>query len=67
MDDKVSTTLALVHIYPNGNRDFSFYRNSGADMMLTEAEISEKMIKDTKIFHFGTLSMTHEGERLLER
>ena len=62
-DDEVHTTLALVHTYPDGDRDFSFYRNPGADMMLTENEISEGMIKDSGIFHFGTLSMTHEGVR----
>lgn len=62
-DDEVHTTLALVHTYPDGDRDFSFYRDPGADMMLTENEISEVVIKDSKIFHFGTLSMTHEGVR----
>lgn len=34
IDDKVHTTLAFVHTYPDGDRDFSFYRNPGADMML---------------------------------
>ena len=63
MDDEVHTTLAMVHTYPDGDRDFSFYRNPGADMMLTEAEISESLMKDSRIFHFGTLSMTHEGVR----
>ena len=63
MDDEVHTTLALVHTYPDGDRDFSFYRNPGADMMLTENEIPEALIEDSKIFHFGTLSMTHEGVR----
>lgn len=63
MDDEVHTTLAMVHTYPDGDRDFSFYRNPGADMMLTEEEIPEELINDTKIFHFGTLSMTHEGVR----
>ena len=63
MDDKVHTTLALVHTYEDGDRDFSFYRNPGADMMLTEEEIPKDLIRDTKIFHFGTLSMTHEGVR----
>ena len=63
MDDEVHTTLAMVHTYPDGDRDFSFYRNPGADMMLTEDEIPEELINDTKIFHFGTLSMTHEGVR----
>ena len=37
-DDDVHTTLALVHTYPDGDRDFSFYRNPGADMMLNKEE-----------------------------
>lgn len=61
--DKVHTTLALVHTASDGDRDFSFYRDPGADMMLTEADLPEKLLRDTKIFHFGTLSMTHEGVR----
>lgn len=64
MDEEIHTTLAIVHTYPDGDRDFSFYRNPGADMMLTEEEIPEKLIEDSAIFHFGTLSMTHEGVRL---
>ena len=40
-----------------------FYRNPGADMMLTEKEIDETLLADTRIFHFGTLSMTHEPVR----
>ena len=63
MDDEVHTTLALVHTFPDGDRDFSFYRNPGADMMLTEEEVPEDLITGSKIFHFGTLSMTHEGVR----
>lgn len=63
VDKAVHTTLAMVHTYPDGDRDFSFYRNPGADMMLNETEIPEQLIKDSKIFHFGTLSMTHQGVR----
>ncbi|MDE6747728.1 MAG: carbohydrate kinase [Lachnospiraceae bacterium] len=63
MDEEVHTTLAMVHTLPDGDRDFSFYRNPGADMMLTEDEIPENLIAGSKIFHFGTLSMTHEGVR----
>jgi len=59
MDDAVHTTLAFVKTYEDGDRDFSFYRNPGADMMLTEDELPMDMIRDTRIFHFGTLSMTH--------
>lgn len=63
MDHEVRTTLAFVKSLQNGDRDFSFYRNPGADMMLREDEIDEKMLANTKIFHFGTLSMTHENVR----
>lgn len=63
IDDEVRTTLAFVKTYEDGDRDFSFYRNPGADMMLNEEEIPLDMIKDAKIFHFGTLSMTHEDVR----
>ena len=63
MDKDVHTTLAMVHTFPDGDRDFSFYRSPGADMMLTEDEIPEDVVKNSRIFHFGTLSMTHEGVR----
>lgn len=63
MDKKIHTTLAMVHTYPDGDRDFSFYRNPGADMMLKESEVKEELIKESKLFHFGTLSMTHEDVR----
>jgi len=62
-DKDVNTTLAFVQTFENGDRDFSFYRNPGADMMLTADEIPEDLIKGAKIFHFGTLSMTHEAVR----
>ena len=62
-DDIVHTTLAFVHKKTDGDRDFSFYREPGADMMLRKCEIDEEIIKSAKIFHFGTLSSTHEGVR----
>ena len=62
-DRDVRTTLAFVKTFENGDRDFSFYRNPGADMMLTEDEIPEDIIANCRIFHFGTLSMTHRGVR----
>ena len=63
MDDKIPTTLAFVQTFANGDRDFSFYRKPGADMMLTADELPEETIANARIFHFGTLSMTHEGVR----
>lgn len=66
-DEEVHTTLAFVHTFPDGDRDFSFYRNPGADMMLTKEEIQEDLIRNSKAFHFGTLSSTHEGVRKATR
>lgn len=63
MDEEVHTTLAFVHTYPDGDRDFSFYRNPGADMMLTKNEVPDDLIQNSRLFHFGTLSSTHEGVR----
>lgn len=62
-DEKVHTTLAFVHTQPDGDREFSFYRNPGADMMLTKDEVPDEIIKESRIFHFGTLSSTHEAVR----
>lgn len=63
MDEEVHTTLAFVHTHPDGDRDFSFYRNPGADMMLTKEDVQEDLIRNSRIFHFGTLSSTHPGVR----
>lgn len=63
MDENIHTTLAFVHTYPDGDRDFSFYRDPGADMMLTKDEVQKELIENSRIFHFGTLSSTHEGVR----
>lgn len=63
MDNDVRTTLAFVETKEGGDRAFSFYRNPGADMMLKEDELKEEYLTDTRIFHFGTLSMTHDEVR----
>lgn len=60
-DDDVHTTLALVLKKENGDRDFAFYRNPGADMNLKEEEVNESLIASSSIFHFGTLSLTDES------
>ena len=59
IDEDARTTLAFVDTF----RDFSFYRNPGADMMLRKEDLHEDLIRDAKIFHYGTLSMTHDGVR----
>ena len=59
----MNTTLAFVHTFPDGDREFSFYRNPGADMMLTAEEVDSEFIGQARLFHFGTLSMTHDKVR----
>lgn len=58
-DTEVHTTLAFVHTYADGERDFSFYRNPGADMNLTVADLNGELLDNCRIFHFGSLSLTH--------
>ncbi|MDY2847307.1 MAG: PfkB family carbohydrate kinase [Oscillospiraceae bacterium] len=62
-DSNVPTTLAFVHTLAGGDREFSFIRDPGADMMLGKNEVNADIVKSAKIFHFGTLSSTHEGVR----
>lgn len=57
-DNEIATTLAFVHTKEDGDRDFSFYRNPGADVRLCKTDIDIELVRNAKIFHFGSLSMT---------
>ena len=59
-DNEVHTTLALVLKLANGDRDFAFYRKPGADVNITADEIDENLIRSSRVFHFGSLSLTDE-------
>lgn len=59
-DANYFTTLAFVEIDKNGERNFSFARKPGADIMLHREELNKELISDCKIFHFGSLSLTNE-------
>ena len=63
MADDVFTTLAFVSLDETGNRSFAFARKPGADTQLSFAEIDLSLIDEAKVFHFGTLSLTHEPAR----
>lgn len=60
MDPKVHTTLAVVLKKEDGDRDFAFYRKPGADIMLNESEVDASFIKQGRIFHFGSCSLSDE-------
>ncbi len=59
-DGDYLTTLAFVQLDSKGDRSFSFYRKNGADIMFTEGDIKKGVIDNTKIFHFGSVSLTSE-------
>ena len=59
-DNSVFTTLAFVALSDSGERSFSFARKPGADTCLTQEELKEELIRDSKIFHLGSLSLTAE-------
>lgn len=63
MDPNAKTTLAFVDNDETGDRNFSFYRKSGADVMLRKDEVNYELIDNCRIFHFGSLSMTDEPVR----
>ena len=60
VDDSVFTTLAFVEIDKNGERNFSFARKPGADTQLKAEELNQELLKNCKIFHFGSLSLTDD-------
>lgn len=62
MDNEIHTTLAFVEKLPDGDRDFSFYRKPGADIMISREDVlaHKDIIASSRLFHFGTLSMTDD-------
>ena len=62
-DAKEHTTLAVVSVDKTGERSFSFYRNPSADVNLRAEELPEKLLKDTRVLHFGSVSLTAEPAR----
>ncbi len=57
------TTLAFVTLDEKGDREFAFARKPGADTQITFDELDLSLIDKAKVFHFGTLSLTHQPAR----
>ncbi len=62
-DKDFFTTLAFVDVNSDGEREFSFARKHGADKMLCIDDIPVEKIKESRIFHFGSVSLTDEPSR----
>ncbi len=61
--DDVFTTLAFVALSQNGEREFSFARKPGADTCLRADEVDVALLRHTRLFHTGSLSLTEEPSR----
>ncbi|CAD5196729.1 unnamed protein product [Musa acuminata subsp. malaccensis] len=59
-DAGARTALAFVTLRADGEREFMFYRNPSADMLLTEAELNLDLIRRAAIFHYGSISLITE-------
>lgn len=58
LSDEYPTTLAFVALDEAGDREFSFYRNQTADVMVNRSEVDVDVLRQTRVFHFGSLSLT---------
>ena len=63
LDSTKNTTIAMVSLDGSGNRSFSFYRTGCADLSLTKEDLRLDRIEQSRVFHFGSVSMTDEPAR----
>ncbi|QTL97950.1 carbohydrate kinase [Iocasia frigidifontis] len=61
--NKAKTTLAFVTLDEKGDRDFTFYRDPGADMLYDWDEVNLKLLKKARVFHHGSISLIDEPVR----
>ncbi|GLU04891.1 hypothetical protein SLE2022_220190 [Rubroshorea leprosula] len=59
-DKGARTALAFVTLRADGEREFMFYRNPSADMLLRPDELNLDLIRSAKVFHYGSISLIVE-------
>lgn len=64
INSRYKTTLAFVQLDEKGERSFCFYRNPGADTMIESQAVNLRAIDECDIFHYGSVSMTHNPARI---
>lgn len=64
-DPTARTALAFVTLRDDGEREFLFFRHPSADMLLHESELDVNLIKQAKIFHYGSISLIKNHVRQL--
>ena len=63
VDPSALTTLAFVQTFDGGEREFSFYRDRTADVMLSRSDIPLDAVKESRIIHFGSVSLSSDPSR----
>lgn len=61
--EEARTGLAFVSLTSTGERDFVFYRNPAADMLLDEIEVDHHCLEGCRVFHFGSVSLSANPSR----
>jgi len=67
IDPAARTTAVFVAVWPDGRKDLCFYRNPGADMMLSPDEIGDALFDGARCFHFGSISFIDEPSAAAQR
>jgi fructokinase len=62
-DAYARTTLAFIAKPDVNTQEFVFYRNPGADTCLQADELDRALLQETKVLHFGSLSLGAEPIR----
>ena len=63
VSEGVRTTLAFVATRSDGEKDICFYRNPGADALLTAEDVNPAYLKSARLFHFGSVSLSRSPAR----
>jgi fructokinase len=62
-DGEARTTMAVIAMPDEHSAEYVFYRNPGADQRLRHDELDQDLLRETRAFHFGSISLTHEPAR----
>lgn len=55
--DEANTSLAFVALMENGDREFSFFRKPGADMLYQPEQVPDEVFADAYALHFCSVSL----------
>ncbi len=62
-DAQARTTMAFIAMPDENTSEFVFYRNPGADMLLRPDELAVDLLRSTRAFHFGSISLIDQPSR----